>query len=121
MIKLYGIPNCDTVKKARSWLAENGIEFEFVDFKKNSPTADLIDGWLNQADLEILLNKRGTTWRKLDKDAQESAATKEGAIRPSEKASLEKIRYNTRFEPVFRILRFLRQHFPAAAPNFSFG
>ena len=36
MIKLYGIPNCDTVKKARSWLAENGIEFEFVDFKKNA-------------------------------------------------------------------------------------
>ena len=74
MIKLYGIPNCDTVKKARSWLAENGIEFEFVDFKKNAPTADLIDGWLEQAD------KRGTTWRKLDKNAQESAATKEGAI-----------------------------------------
>ena len=80
MIKLYGIPNCDTVKKARSWLAENGIEFEFVDFKKNAPTAELIDGWLEQADLEILLNKRGTTWRKLDKDAQESAITKEGAI-----------------------------------------
>ena len=80
MIKLYGIPNCDTVKKARSWLAENGIEFEFVDFKKNAPTAELIDGWLEQAALEILLNKRGTTWRKLDKDAQESAVTKEGAI-----------------------------------------
>ncbi len=80
MIKLYGIPNCDTVKKARSWLTENGIKFEFVDFKKNAPTADLIDGWLNQAALEILLNKRGTTWRKLDKDAQESATTKEGAI-----------------------------------------
>ena len=80
MIKLYGIPNCDTVKKARSWLAENGIEFEFVDFKKNAPTAELIDGWLNQVALEILLNKRGTTWRKLDKDAQESAVTKEGAI-----------------------------------------
>ena len=57
---------------------ENGIEFEFVDFKKNAPTAELIDGWLEQAALEILLNKRGTTWRKLDKDAQESAATKEG-------------------------------------------
>ena len=80
MIKLYGIPNCDTVKKARNWLTENGIEFEFVDFKKNAPTAELIDGWLAQADLEILLNKRGTTWRKLDKDAQESATTKEGAI-----------------------------------------
>lgn len=80
MIKLYGIPNCDTVKKARSWLAENGIEFEFVDFKKNAPTAELIDGWLEQVALEILLNKRGTTWCKLDKDAQESAATKEGAI-----------------------------------------
>ena len=80
MIKLYGIPNCDTVKKARSWMVENDIEFEFVDFKKNAPTAELIDGWLEQADLEILLNKRGTTWRKLDKNAQESAATKEGAI-----------------------------------------
>ena len=53
MIKLYGIPNCDTVKKARSWLAENGIEFEFVDFKKNAPTAELINGWLKQVALEI--------------------------------------------------------------------
>ena len=71
MIKLYGIPNCDTVKKARSWLAENGIEFEFVDFKKNAPTAELIDGWLEQAALEFCSIKEvrlGASWIKMRKN-----------------------------------------------------
>ncbi|WP_165088669.1 arsenate reductase [Neisseria yangbaofengii] len=81
MIKLYGIPNCDTVKKARVWLADNGIEAEFVDFKKSPPTAELVSAWLSQIPLENLLNKRGTTWRKLDGQTQEQAAEHEGAVR----------------------------------------
>ncbi len=73
MIELYGITNCDTVKKARNWLAENNIVYEFSDFKKNAPSEAVIRQWLEQVPLETLLNKRGTTWRKLD-DANRQAA-----------------------------------------------
>lgn len=81
MIRLYGIPNCDTVKKARVWLTENQIEYEFVDFKKQPPSAALIESWLAQIPLDKLLNKRGTTWRKLDPQVQTAASDAEGAIR----------------------------------------
>lgn len=80
MIQLYGIPNCDTVKKARTWLQEQSIQFEFIDFKKQAPTAELITSWLQTIPLETLLNKRGTTWRKLSKEQQAQAASPEGAI-----------------------------------------
>lgn len=73
MIELYGITNCDTVKKARNWLAENNIVYEFSDFKKNAPSEAVIRQWLEQVPLETMLNKRGTTWRKLD-DANRQAA-----------------------------------------------
>lgn len=65
-ITLYGIPNCDTVKKARSWLDANGIEYAFHDFKKNGITHALIAGWLRELPWDVLLNRKGTTWRKLD-------------------------------------------------------
>ncbi|ATD65022.1 arsenate reductase [Neisseria weixii] len=81
MIKLYGIPNCDTVKKARIWLADNGVEAEFADFKKSPPTPELITAWLSQIPLENLLNKRGTTWRKLDAQTQARATEQQGAVR----------------------------------------
>ena len=62
------------VKKGqRNWLAENNIVYEFSDFKKNAPSEAVIRQWLEQVPLEILLNKRGTTWRKLD-DADRQAA-----------------------------------------------
>ena len=81
MIQLYGIPNCDTVKKARKWLEEHSVDFQFVDFKKSPPQVDTISKWLEQIPLEVLLNKRGTTWRKLDGQAQAAAATADGAVR----------------------------------------
>lgn len=81
MIKLYGIPNCDTVKKARAWLADNGVEAEFVDFKKSPPAPELVRAWLSQIPTEDLLNKRGTTWRKLDAQTQEEAGNQQGAVR----------------------------------------
>ncbi|OFJ80241.1 ArsC family reductase [Neisseria sicca] len=82
MIELYGITNCDTVKKARNWLAENNIVYEFSDFKKNAPSEAVIRQWLEQVPLEILLNKRGTTWRKLDDtDRQATENNPDGAIR----------------------------------------
>ena len=64
-LKLYGIPNCDTVKKARSWLTEQGIDYVFHDFRKDGLTQAQLQDWLKQADWNLLLNTRGTTWRKL--------------------------------------------------------
>ncbi|EGV36974.1 ArsC family reductase [Neisseria weaveri] len=81
MITLHGIPNCDTVKKARKWLETEQIDYVFWDFKKQGVTAEMITGWLESVSLDTLLNKRGTTWRKLDQEQQAAAATQEGAIR----------------------------------------
>ncbi|MDB5772322.1 MAG: ArsC family reductase [Burkholderia sp.] len=64
-ITLYGIPNCDTVKKARTWLDANGHAYTFHDFKKAGLTRDLIDGWLKHVAWEVLVNRKGTTWRAL--------------------------------------------------------
>ncbi len=71
MIRLYGIPNCDTVKKARTWLAGHNIEAEFHDFKKQGLTADLAQHWLQQVSWEQLINRKGMTWRNLA-DAQKN-------------------------------------------------
>ena len=77
---VYGIPNCDTVKKARVWLEDHGVEFEFHDFKKAGVTAPLVKGWLKDVPLEALLNRRGTTWRGLADDVKASAEDEAGAI-----------------------------------------
>ena len=64
-ITLYGIPNCDTVKKARTWLADNGHDFTFHDFKKQGLSSELVQGWLKDLDWETLVNRKGMTWRNL--------------------------------------------------------
>lgn len=62
---VYGIPNCDSVKKARAWLTEQGIDHQFHDFKKlGVPEAEL-GQWLSQCGWETVLNRKGTTWRQL--------------------------------------------------------
>lgn len=71
-ITLYGIANCDTVKKARAWLAENGADVQFVDFKKGGVPPLRLDAWLASAGWETLLNRKGTTWRKLDDSVREA-------------------------------------------------
>jgi arsenate reductase (glutaredoxin) len=63
---VYGIPNCDTVKKARTWLADHGFDSPFHDFKKQGVPAAELDTWLAAVGWENLLNRKGTTWRKLD-------------------------------------------------------
>jgi Spx/MgsR family transcriptional regulator len=68
-ITLYGIPNCDTVKKSRQWMAENGHEALFHDFKKQG-VPESIEAWEKKVGWEALLNRKGTTWRKLDADVQ---------------------------------------------------
>ena len=69
-ITLYGIPNCDTVKKARAWLAQTPVAVQFHDFKKQGVPGDRLDRWIAQLGWEALLNRKGTTWRKLDSNAQ---------------------------------------------------
>ncbi|HZW21963.1 ArsC family reductase [Noviherbaspirillum sp.] len=64
-VTLYGIPNCDTVKNARTWLESKGVAYAFHDFKKAGLTPALVDGWLKQVDWEVLVNRKGTTWRGL--------------------------------------------------------
>lgn len=79
-ITLYGIPNCDTVKKARTWLLENGVDFTFHDFKKQGLDRATAARWLEQRDWDVLVNRKGTTWRNLT-DAQKAAVTdKETAL-----------------------------------------
>ena len=66
MLIVYGIPNCDTVKKARTWLDAQGQVFVFHDYKKQGVPADRLDAWMAAVGWEVLVNRQGTTWRKLD-------------------------------------------------------
>lgn len=67
-IVMYGIPNCDTVKKARTWLADNGVEFAFHDYKKSGVPLDGLEMWVAEHGWEVVLNRAGTTFRKLADD-----------------------------------------------------
>jgi len=71
-MKLYGIPNCDTVKKARAALAARGIAYEFHDFKKQGVTEVLLADWLKQVGWQKLLKKTGPTWGKLPQEVKDS-------------------------------------------------
>ena len=79
MITLYGIPNCDTVKKARAWLTSQDLAHEFYDFKKRGVPADRLALWVQSVGWEKLLNRQGTTWRKLDAPSQAGASDASGA------------------------------------------
>ncbi len=69
--RVYGIPNCDTVKKTRRWLDDNGVEYEFHDYKKLGISLDKLEHWCKDHGHEALINKRGTTWRRLDESDKE--------------------------------------------------
>ena len=79
-LTLYGIPNCDTVKKARAWLAERGVAVTFHDFKKQGVPETALDRWIAQVGWETLLNRSGTTWRRLD-DATKATVTEAASAR----------------------------------------
>ena len=66
MITLYGIKNCDTVKKARIWLEQNNVDYRFHDFRADGLTAAQVKTWITEIGLEALINKRSTTWKELD-------------------------------------------------------
>jgi Spx/MgsR family transcriptional regulator len=72
MIEIYGIKNCDTMKKAFRWLDDNNVEYRFHDYKKEGLDVSMAKTWLDQLGWEKLINKRGTTWRKLDEDSKNS-------------------------------------------------
>ncbi|MGB7373259.1 arsenate reductase [Pontixanthobacter sp.] len=71
-ITVYGIPGCDTIKKARTWLDAHGIAYTFHDYKKEGADADRLSAWVDAKGVDVVLNKRGTAFRKLgsaDKNA----------------------------------------------------
>jgi len=72
MIRLYGIPNCDTMKKARAWLADHGIDYQFHDYKKEGIDEATLRDWIGQVGWETLLNRRGMMWRKLPQEIRDS-------------------------------------------------
>ena len=80
MLKMYAIPNCNTVKKARTWLEEQGLVYEFHDYKKHGVPAELLDGWMAQVGWEVLVNRQGMTWRKLT-DEQKAAIVDEASAK----------------------------------------
>jgi len=71
-MKLYGIKNCDTVKKARKWLDQNGVDYQFHDFKKDGLDDPLLSSWEKALGWEALINRRGTTWRKLPEEVRDT-------------------------------------------------
>lgn len=78
MIHLYGIPNCDTVKKARVWLDAQGQEYTFHDYKKEGADPAKVAAWIAAAGLDVVVNRKGTTFRALsdaDKARAADAAT----------------------------------------------
>ena len=79
-ITLYGIPNCDTVKKARTWLTEQGIEHDFHDFKKAGLDATQAQAWLKDVERDVLVNRKGTTWRALPQQRRDAITDDAAAV-----------------------------------------
>lgn len=76
---VHGIPNCDTVKKARAWLADRGVAAAFHDFRKDGVPGNRLDAWIAALGWQPLLNARGTTWRRLDEATRAAAGDAAGA------------------------------------------
>lgn len=72
MVKIYGIPNCDTVRKAVKWLESNDIEHEFIDYRKNPLERSVLENWDKAIGWEKILNKRSTAWRPLEQSIKDN-------------------------------------------------
>jgi arsenate reductase (glutaredoxin) len=77
---VYGIKNCNTVKNALDWLKKHDVPFEFHDYKTKGITDSKLKAWIKQVGWESLVNKRGTTWRQLDKATQEKVKSESAAV-----------------------------------------
>ncbi len=80
-MKVYGITNCNTVKKALDWLKANHVDYEFHDFKKLGVTPEKLKEWDHKAGYEKFMNKQGLTWKQLDPELKESVKTTDDALR----------------------------------------
>lgn len=80
-ITLYGIPNCDSVKKARTLLDSRGVAYVFHDYKKQSVPAAALRQWIAAKGRDVILNRKGTTWRTLDEAVKASVVDDESAMR----------------------------------------
>ncbi len=79
-IIVYGIPNCDTIKKTLDWYKNKNISVEFVDYKKSGISTEKLAGWCKKVGYEVLLNKKSTTWRSLDPAVQQKITNEKVAI-----------------------------------------
>ena len=77
---VYGIENCDQVRKARSWLRAHAIEARFHDFRRDGLSADMLERWLAHLPWDALLNRRGQAWRKLDLQQRACVVDKASAV-----------------------------------------
>lgn len=75
MVTLFGIKNCDSVKKARRWLDEHQIDYHFHDFRVDGLTQQQVKDWLSDLGAETLVNKRSTTWKALDENSKQAINT----------------------------------------------
>ena len=83
MITVYGIPNCDTVRKARAWLDEQGLAYRFHDFRKAGVPNEQLDDWLDRFGWETVINRRGMSWRRLpaeEREAMDRERAREAAL-----------------------------------------
>lgn len=80
MLTVYGIKNCNTLKKALDFLNTNNIEYQFHDYKKQGITKNKLDEWSKQLGYEALLNKKGTTWRTLEETVKQNTTNKKAAL-----------------------------------------
>jgi Spx/MgsR family transcriptional regulator len=80
MNQIYGIPNCDTVKRARAWLAEHAIAADFHDFRKQGISAERLGAWIAACGWERVLNRRGTSWRGLTDSERAAVVDADTAI-----------------------------------------
>lgn len=79
-VKVYGIKNCNTMKKTFDYLDSKGVDYEFIDYKKQKPSYDLLNKFLEKTELGQLVNKKGMTYRKMDEQQRKDLEQKETAV-----------------------------------------
>jgi len=89
-ITLYGIANCDTVKKARRWLDDHKVTYNFHDFRRDGLSKAQLKDWLASVELDILLNRRSRTWRELDDAVKNNVTVSKGITLMMEQPTLIK-------------------------------
>lgn len=89
-VVMYGIPNCNTIKKARSWLESHGVDYEFHDYKKMGANEPKLKAWVKDFGWDRIVNTRGMTWRKLDEDTRANMNADEAIRVMIEKTSIIK-------------------------------